>query len=185
MGRLSRRKGLREFVTDVLPRIVAIRPDVMLLIVGDAPKQALHAKPQTPKSIQAAADAQGVGEHIRFLGIITDRDRLATVYRAAAVHVFPVRYLPNDPEGFGMVAIEAAAQGLPTVAYATGGIADAVAEGKSGRLVSPGYGRAMAEAIEETLASRDAMRTTCKAFAENFAWSKFGVSIADAIGLTE
>jgi len=78
VGRLSQRKGLREFVTDVLPRIVATRPDVLLLIVGDTPKQALHAKPQTPESIQAAADAQGVGEHIRFLGVITDRDRLAT-----------------------------------------------------------------------------------------------------------
>jgi len=84
-----------------------------------------------------------------------------------------------------MVAIEAAAQGLPTVAYATGGIVEAVAEGKSGRLIPPGNGRAMAEAIEETLAGCDAMRTACKVFVENFAWPKFGISIADAIGLTE
>lgn len=46
------------------------------------------------------------------------------------------------PENFGMVAIEAAAHGLPTVAFATGGIVDAVKDGVSGYLVeSNNYAR--------------------------------------------
>ncbi|MGA7964600.1 MAG: glycosyltransferase family 4 protein [Gammaproteobacteria bacterium] len=185
VGRLTRRKGLREFVTEVLPHIVAARPEVVLLIVGDAPRQALSAEPQTRESIQSAADAEGVGKHIRFLGVITDRERLATVYRAADVHVFPVQQIAGDPEGFGMVAIEAAAQGLPTVAYATGGVVDAVAPGQSGRLVPPGDGPAMAQAIEETLAERETLRNTCRAFAENFSWFRFGAAMADALGLRD
>src|SRR3546814_12930756 len=63
------------------------------------------------------------------------------VYKAASAHIFPVREIPGDPEGFGMVAVEAAAHGVPTIAFATGGIVDAVAEGESGRLIRPGdYG---------------------------------------------
>jgi len=185
VGRLTRRKGLREFVTDVLPAVVDKHPDMMLLVVGDAPGQALHASPQTRDSIQAAADARGLGDHLRFLGTITDREELATVYRAADVHVFPVREIVGDPEGFGMVAIEAAAQGLPTVAYATGGIADAVAPGRSGRLVPPGDGAAMAQAIEETLADRDTLRDSCRTFAENFSWPLFGAAMADTLGLRD
>lgn len=185
VGRLTRRKGLREFVTGVLPRIVAARPEVILLVVGDAPRQALSAEPQTQDSIQSAADDLGIGKNVRFLGVITDRERLATIYRAADVHVFPVQQIAGDPEGFGMVAIEAAAQGLPTVAYATGGVVDAVAPGQSGRLVPPGDGPAMVQAIEETLAERETLRGTCRAFAENFSWLRFGAAMADALGLRD
>lgn len=176
VGRLTRRKGLCEFVANVLPQIVAARPDVILLVVGDAPTQSLHAEAQTPESIQVAADSKGVGDHIKFLGVITDRDRLATVYQAADVHVFPVQHIPNDPEGFGMVAIEAAAQGLPTVAYATGGIIDAVAEGQSGYLVAPGDGRAFARGVIQLL-ERPLPAAAPRTHAESFAWKHFGDAV--------
>jgi len=174
VGRLSRRKGLREFVSDVLPAVAAVMPDVLLLIVGDAPTQALHAQAQTPQSIQKAADAHGVGGNIKFLGVIVDRAELAAIYRAAHIHVFPVQHIPHDPEGFGMVAIEAAAHGLPTVAYATGGVIDAVAEGQSGHLVAPGDTQAMAKAILDTLRTPGALAASSRAFATRFDWPVFG-----------
>lgn len=177
VGRLSTRKGLREFVTQSLPQIVRAQADTVLAIVGDAPIQALHAKAQTPASIQAAADAAGVGDHLRFLGVITDYIELGKIYRASDVHVFPVRSIPGDPEGFGMVAVEAAAHGLPTVAFAAGGVADAVAEGLSGHLIAPGDYPAFADAILRTLEKHEVMRTNCAIFAEHFAWSEFGAQI--------
>lgn len=39
------------------------------------------------------------------------------------------------PENFGMVAIEAAAHGTPTITFATDGIVDAVQHGKTGFLI--------------------------------------------------
>jgi phosphatidylinositol alpha-1,6-mannosyltransferase len=179
VGRLTARKGLLEFVRDVLPRIAAQRPDVLLAIVGDAPAHALYAQPQTPAAIQAAADAAGVGTRVRFLGKLFGQD-LADAYAAADVHVFPIRALPNDPEGFGMVAVEAAAHGLSTVAYATGGVVDAVRDGASGRLVPPGDAAAFAQAVIDTLQappSAEALR----AFATEFAWERFGARVADAL----
>ncbi|EIL97153.1 MULTISPECIES: glycosyltransferase family 4 protein [Rhodanobacter] len=177
VGRLSTRKGLREFVSHVLPRIVAARPKALLLVVGDAPRQALHAEAQTPESIRAAAEAAGVGGHLLFLGTITDYAELGTIYRASDVHVFPVRQIHGDPEGFGMVAVEAAAHGLPSVAFATGGIVDAVAEGRSGHLVSPGDYAALSNAIVATLIERESLRRSCIEFAHRFAWTEFGVQL--------
>lgn len=181
VGRLSERKGLREFVSQAMPRIVEARPDVMLLVVGDTPSQALHAEAQTPASIRDAAARAGVADNIRFLGVITDYRELGVVYRAADVHVFPVREIPGDPEGFGMVAVEAAAHGLPTVAFATGGVVDAVAEGKSGRLVTPGDYAAMADAITRLNEARGSMRESCIAFARRFAWPTFGAQLAQRL----
>ncbi|WP_255523483.1 glycosyltransferase family 4 protein [Rhodanobacter sp. DHB23] len=178
VGRLSTRKGLREFVTHVLPLIVAVHPDTLLLIVGGAPEDALHAQAQTPQSIRAAAKQVDVEGNLRFLGTITDYQVLGSIYRAADVHVFPVRDIPGDPEGFGMVAVEAAAHGLPTVAFATGGVVDAVAEGKSGYLVNSGNYAAFAEATLLTLSMRGALCGSCMAFAEQFAWPQFGDHIS-------
>ncbi len=182
VGRLTTRKGLREFVQQALPAIVRTAPDSKLVIVGDAPSDSLHASVQSRTSIQATADGLGIGQHLRFVGVITDPAELACAYECAALHVFPVRNIPGDPEGFGMVAIEAAAHGLPTVAFATGGIVDAVADGRSGRLVTQGDYAAFASAVLQVLADEKAgwdHRAT--AFAENFAWPIFGRRMMDAL----
>jgi phosphatidylinositol alpha-1,6-mannosyltransferase len=177
VGRLSARKGLREFVTRALPRIVAVRPDTMLLIVGDTPSQALHAEAQTPDSIRAAAREVGVADNLLFLGTVTDYTELGVIYRAADVHVFPVRDIAGDPEGFGMVAVEAAAHGLPTIAFATGGVVDAVGEGQSGHLIRPGDYNAFADAVLGVLTECELLHENSADFARQFAWSKFGAQV--------
>lgn len=179
VGRLTARKGLREFVRDVLPLITAERPDVILAIVGDAPENALYAEAQTPQAIQAAAAAAGVGERLRFLGKISDQE-LADAYFAADVHVFPVRDLPDDPEGFGMVAVEAAAHGLPTVAFAAGGVADAVNDGVSGALIKAGDTEGFAQAVLSML-RMPLDRAAVAAFAADFLWPRFGAQINDEL----
>lgn len=175
VGRLTARKGLREFVQEVLPAVASARPDVVLAIVGDAPAHALYAQPQSPQSILEAARLAGVGDRVRLLGTQFGQE-LADAFFGADVHVFPVRDLPGDPEGFGMVAVEAAAHGLPTVAYATGGVVDAVAEGISGRLVPPGDAAAFAAAILSLLDAPPAAER-CRSFARGFAWEAFGRGI--------
>jgi len=46
--------------------------------------------------------------------------------------------LPSYREGFGSVVIEAAASGVPAVASRIYGVVDAVADGRSGLLFTPG-----------------------------------------------
>ncbi|MHB8347820.1 MAG: glycosyltransferase family 4 protein [Acidiferrobacterales bacterium] len=179
VGRLTQRKGLREFVADVLPRIIAARPDVHLVILGDAPVNALYGGTQTPDSIREVANGTGAGARLHFLGRQSEQN-LTDAYAAADVHVFPVRHIPDDPEGFGMVAVEAAAHGLQTVAYATGGVTEAVADGISGQLISPGDSAGFAQAVLRLLAAplpADGIR----AYAGRFEWAHFGALLAQEI----
>jgi phosphatidyl-myo-inositol dimannoside synthase len=179
VGRLTERKGLLEFVRDVLPKIVEEYPETLLLVAGDAPVHSLFAKGQSQESILAAATQENVSGNIRFLGLIRDSGKLSDIYQSADVHVFPVRYIPNDPEGFGMVAIEAAAHGLPTVAYATGGVIEAVKNGVSGTLVPfPDSARFAQEILELKRNPLDASgRQKIRDFAERFGWKDFGKQI--------
>jgi len=179
VGRLTTRKGLKEFVENSLAYIVQQEPDVILVVVGESPKNSLGAGLQTREEILEAARKSQIENHILFLGVITDNEQLVTIYEAADVHVFPVRHIPDDPEGFGMVAIEAAAHGLLTVAFATGGIVDAVKQNKSGWLVEKNNYEALAK---QTITALEQPKSTeqCQHFAGQFEWSIFGKKIAEA-----
>jgi len=179
VGRLTTRKGLREFVAQSLPDIVAAEPAAMLVIVGEEPKNSLGAGIQSIASIQAQANESGVGNHITFLGVITDKTMLATAYESADVHVFPVRQIADDPEGFGMVAIEAAAHGLPTAAFATGGVIDAVSQPASGNLARSGDYAELSQNVLELLKRRPAEEQIFS-FSRQFNWSCFGERVANS-----
>lgn len=181
VGRLTQRKGIREFVRGVLPKVVARFPNCRFVVVGGSPANALAAPAQSVESIREAAAEAGVAESVVFVGSVSDQE-LSAAFRSADVHVFPVREVPGDPEGFGMVAIEAAAHGLATVAYRTGGVPDAVSDGRSGRLVDPGdegdFARAVIELLDQPLEPEATV-----AFARGFAWDCVGKRLARALNL--
>jgi len=175
VGRLTERKGLREFVRDVMPLVVAKHPDVKLVVIGDAPGDSLYAKGQSIESIEATARVAGVAENVRFLGKRFGTE-LSDAYTGADLHVFPVRELPNDPEGFGMVAVEAAAHGLATVAYATGGVVDAVKAGVSGVLAQSNDHAAFAQVVLRLL-DQPLETGQIRDFAAGFDWKVFAGKI--------
>lgn len=175
VGRLTTRKGLKEFVEQALPVIMQQEPDCMLVVVGETPKNALGAGIQSAESIQSQAERSGVAGHIKFLGTLSEH-LLACAYESADVHVFPVRHIPDDPEGFGMVAVEAAAHGLPTAAFATGGIIDAVQHGDSGYLVeADNYAQLSAHVLQ--LLRHPITLEGIQGFAQGFAWKHFGEAV--------
>ena len=180
VGRLTERKGLRQFVADVLPRIVREHPGAVFVVIGDAPANALYAQVQSPESIVQAGRDAGVDGNLRMLGKVDERE-LHDADFAADLHVFPIRELPDDIEGFGMVAVEAAAHGLPTVAYACGGVVDAVAHGISGVLIQAGDGGGFAGAVLAGL-ERPLCQAATRGFAEGFSWEHFGAQVLRALG---
>lgn len=175
VGRLTRRKGLVEFVTKALPAIADKWPDVLLVVIGGEATDALHAGAGSERDrILTAAMNVGVLQNLRFLGRCDDTT-LAAAYQSADVHIFPVLELPGDVEGFGMVALEAAAHGLPTVAFAVGGVPDAVQEGCTGSLIRPGDYVSLVEAVisQLTQGCGEDVVTTCREFAAGKAWPVF------------
>lgn len=178
VGRLIPRKGLAEFVENVLPRIVARNPEVVLVVIGEEPEHALRHRPGERQRIERAAAARGLSYHLRLLGAV-DESRLHQAYAAARLLVFPVRDVSGDVEGFGMVALEAAAHGLPTVAFALGGVPDAIRPGVSGYLVEPGDNEGFARVVVSHLTQEDSAqwRAHCREFAAVFSWSRFGEQV--------
>lgn len=184
VGRLTERKGLAAFVEQALPTIVAKHPGVRLVLVGDDAPDALRRHGADPAAALArAADACGLSDRVLRLGPC-DETTLGQAYAAADVHVFPVCQIPGDVEGFGMVAIEAAAHGLPTVAFAVGGIPDAVGDGASGHVLPPGDYGGFAERVCDVLAAgRDSpLRESARAFARGFSWELFEARLRSLIG---
>lgn len=84
-------------------------------------------------SFEATVRAMGLKDRVLFLGNVADRD-LPTVYRCADIHVFPST---RRAEAFGLVALEAAASGIPTIASSLPGVRTVVEDGNTGLLVPP------------------------------------------------
>ena len=126
---------MNEFIDFCLPEIIKNHPNTKLVIIGDTPNQSLNKNLQSKKLISSTARKHGIENHLIFTGNISDDKILSSFYYLADIHIFPVKHISKDPEGFGMVAIEAAAHGTPTVAFSTGGIVDAVENRRSGFLI--------------------------------------------------
>lgn len=170
VGRLTERKGLLEFIENCLPQIVRESPDSVLLIIGDTANNALNNKFQNKEDLLKAAKKINVEQHIIFTGAV-DEEVLIQFYYMATIHVFPVKYIPNDPEGFGMVALEAASYGLPTIAFATGGIIDAIKNQESGFLIKSQNYLEFTACTIQILNNPSIIQTEpCKNFAKKFAW---------------
>jgi phosphatidylinositol alpha-1,6-mannosyltransferase len=175
VGRLTRRKGLAEFVCNSLPIIIETQPSTILVIVGGEPLDALHGQAGGEATrIMETANATGLAAHVRLLGRC-DQATLDAAYVAADCHVFPIMDIPGDVEGFGMVALEAAAHGVQTVAFSVGGVADAVAPGVSGTLVPAGNYIGMARAVLDVLADGCNLESEeqCRRFATGMDWNAF------------
>lgn len=175
LGRLTARKGLVEFIDTVMPRLVSTFPDVCLVVIGGEAVHALKGGASQLGRIEESIRRLGLQDHVRLLGEQPD-EVVHDAFAAATALVFPVREMPGDVEGFGMVAIEAAAHGIATVAFAVGGVVDAVSPSATGYLLLPADYDAMAETLRRLMAGEGAGVTpdNCRAFARDFAWPRFG-----------
>lgn len=171
VGRLAKRKGVREFIAHALPRIVEKVPNACLAVVGANPVASLAHRDDTLGEIRAEVARQGVRDQVRLLGSLSD-ETLAQLYRACDLVILPAHASRDDVEGFGIVLLEAAAAGKPAVATRVGGIPDAINEGRSGVLVDPTNYEAMAEAVVELL-SDDTKRHHMGEYARQRAQSEF------------
>jgi phosphatidylinositol alpha-1,6-mannosyltransferase len=81
------------------------------------------------------------------------------------------------------VATEAAGHGLPTLAYATAGVTDAVTHDQSGYRVPAGrYGELAAADCRVLAAGREAPpRGQARQFASNFTWDDFALRLRQAL----
>lgn len=166
VARITRRKGhpVTLAALSTLPK--ELRKRILWLVIGpdgesDYVKQLKH--------LVASVDCD-----IRFLGALPDKE-IRDIYGAA--DFFCLTGVPDSSgrvEGFGLVYLEAAAGGLPSVATAVGGVPDAVLDDETGLLMPPSIediARAIARLAEDT-DTRSVLAAGASAHARALSWER-------------
>jgi glycosyltransferase involved in cell wall biosynthesis len=137
VARLVPRKGHLR-VLDALDRLRRKHPELKIVytIVGDGP-------------MRAAIESRLRELQLTNVTIVPDATdgQLAAYYASADIFIMPVVVDSTDREGFGMVYLEAAAYGVPSIATKMPGVDEAVLDGETGLLVPDGDLAALAEAV--------------------------------------
>ena len=160
VGRLVRRKGCGWFIREVLPQL---SPPLTLLIAGT------EWDKEESESLRS--------RHVTFLGPVFGRE-LSRLRREALVVIMPnVSCDGRDFEGFGLTAVETAADQGVLLASRIDGIVDAVADGVTGFLLPPEDAAAWCERIREIAAWAPETRRVFVAGAldrvrQDYAWSR-------------
>jgi len=160
VARLVEVKGTRHLI-GAFARLAERFADVELTIVGDGPLKL---------SLQALAGSLGVGGRVHFLGPRPYPEVLGLMRKAAMLVLPSVRAGDGRVEGLGMVLLEAAATGVPTIGSRIGGIPEGVIEGETGFLAPECDEQALAERMAALLDDRDlrvAMGTKARAMVED------------------
>jgi glycosyltransferase involved in cell wall biosynthesis len=127
---IQRSQKALDVLLDAFALVVAGGLDAHLALAGRGPCQ---------DELRRQAEALGIAGRTHFLGVRQDLDVL--------LRAFDVCALSSDYEGTPLIALEAAAHGVPFVATRVGGLADVVREGTTGLLVPPRDPEALAAAL--------------------------------------
>jgi phosphatidylinositol alpha-1,6-mannosyltransferase len=147
VARLIERKGVDVLLTAFSGLDQTRFADVQLIIVGDGVQRAL---------LEALSQKLWLANSAQFLGSVPDED-LPGLYGGAKIFALTPRDLDGDYEGFGIVYLEAAAQGVPVIGTTTGGVPEAVLNEHTGLLVPPDDPAATTAALTRLL-SDEALR---------------------------
>ena len=166
VSRLVPRKGFDTAIAAVA-RMARARPNLELVIAGAGRDEG-----------RLARLARDRGAPVRFLGRVSFED-LPLLYGCADVFTMLCRnrWLGLEQEGFGIVFLEAAACGVPQVAGASGGAAEAVDDGVTGIVVDdPDNVDEVVKAFEHLL-DDDAVRRSMGAAARVRAEAEFSYEV--------
>jgi glycosyltransferase involved in cell wall biosynthesis len=121
------------FLVEAAPRILAECPDARFVLVGAGVERFSHRLREL-----------GVEHAFRLPGYRTDAVRIMELFSLFVIPSVGMESCPN-------VLLEAMSLGLPTVGADTGGIAEVIVDGATGRVVARGDANALAGAVLEVL----------------------------------
>ena len=142
VGGNVQRKGL-PVILKTMPELLKEIPGLMLQVIG---------KNKNIDRMKKLAGKLGVMDCVEFVGWIPP-EKIKTYYRKASVFV-----MPSLMEGFGLVFLEAMAQGLPVIGGNVGGTLELIKDEENGYLVNPGDVSTLGEKIRELLINLELRR---------------------------
>lgn len=137
--------------------------DYQYKVIGDG-----HLRPR----LEELAASLGIADRVEFLGSV-ERDRLRSELSAADLFILTSSVLESSHEGFGIVYLEAAACGTPSLGARLAGAAEAISEGESGYFVESTVKEDLRRAVERFLRGEiEIPAECCRAFAQKFTWDR-------------
>lgn len=160
LGALSKDKGIEDAIKTFA--IIDKRdPTWKFWIVGKGEEYYLEF-------LKSLTNKFGIYKKAKFWGYVTNEKKFELLARA---HIL---VNPSVREGWGLVVIEAAAMGTPTVGYNVSGLRDSIFDGKTGILCNPNPD-ACSEAVLSLMAdlkNYQNLRQNCFKWAKQFNWPK-------------
>ncbi|MGO4389215.1 glycosyltransferase family 4 protein [Microvirga sp. 2YAF29] len=175
LGRLERRKGHLTALKAITEyQRLSEYGNIKYVIAGKVIDPAYEAE------IRAAA------AELPFEVILTGalaKEDIRRLFRMARCQLLLAASMVDKIEGFGLVILEAAAQGCPTIATRVGGIPEVIENGITGYVTDEGDVPAAALAIEriQDHTSNAAMRIHCLTHAQTFTWERCAHASFDAL----
>lgn len=155
VGRLREHKGFQHVLL-AMQRVAKEFPDLVYVIVGSGPYETALRN-----------EIKNLGLESRVV-LVGQQNPPTGFYALADLFVTVTYEVPAEPEGFGMVFIEAARSGVPSIAGNIGGMPEAVRNGKTGFCVPGANPKALADSLRLVLGD-DSLRATLGAEAQEFA----------------
>ncbi|HEX3434326.1 MAG TPA: glycosyltransferase family 4 protein [Solirubrobacteraceae bacterium] len=151
VGSEWQRKGLEPAI-----RALALAPNWDLLVVGNGDRD----------RYEQLAEGLGVADAVHWIGVSRD---VAPLYQLADALVFPTSY-----EAFPLVALEAAASGLPILATPVNGIRELVSDGRNGFLIDADAAdiAARLRQLSDDRALRERLGAAARAAALEYSWAR-------------
>lgn len=143
IGELKERKG-HHLAIEAWCRAAANSPDLHHYLVGKG------SGDEYESSLRRTIAAFDLAARIHLLGNVNESDKIDLLRRARVFLHTPVTGSDGGFEGFGIVYLEAAACGVPSIGTLDSGAEDAIVDGETGLLVEPNA-EAVSAALERLL----------------------------------
>ncbi|WP_144936224.1 glycosyltransferase family 4 protein [Paenibacillus sp. 32O-W] len=163
VGRLAPRKGC-DILLRAFKKVLINDPTVILQMIGDGPLRS---------NLESLADDLGILDNVQFLGYIKNEE-IRSYLANSSLHV-----VPSTQEPFGIVALEAMAEGIPVITTTVGGFPEFITHGWNGYMVEPDEVNSLSDAIQlliENTNLRSNLAYNALTSLNNFSWKKVAAS---------
>lgn len=174
VARMEARKNQAALIRAVA-KVRAEGLAVALVCGGDGPERASLAELTRTLQLESC---------VRFTGAVSDSEK-KLIFAACDIHAMPSVQLGEMIEGFGIVFLEAAAAGKPSICGNNGGQAEAVLDGRTGVVVDGNDLERVTDAVRSLArdrALRERLGAGGLAWAREHDWSAVVAKTLQAIG---
>lgn len=151
VSRLVKMKGI-ENVLEAFSIIYKNNPKSRLWLVGGGNAGYIQHLKNKIKSLEKVANIKDLNSGIKFFGKVSEEKKLKLMRRAHLLLHASVK------EGWGLVVLEAASQGTPSVVFKVAGLVDSVQDGKTGIIVKENTSTALAKEAQALVGDKKRYR---------------------------